>query len=243
VSEEILAISNERFANAIYQYEVTPPDSTITEEELRILGLNPVEVFRTVPIYPTDRNNEVVDNDDFYLDDSDLEIVEHDIHFGDNGDIFPMIVQYSRDLGDLDDLSLTSGDDDDDTEEEVEEFEDEESSSSLSGEDFDEHHNSISTDSSSRLYSPSYVREQTPQPIMDSDHSDQSVNNSWDLNDDSSIGSLPDAVSSLESIPNDSSSYSEDSTSSSGSNINYLNDTNSSGSTTSSPSSTSSSSN
>lgn len=241
VSEEILAIANERFANAIYQYEVTPPDSTITEEELRILGLNPAEVFRTVPIYPTDRNNEDVNNDDFILDDSDLDIdpnemryVDHEIRFQSNGEVFPMIVQFSRNLDDHDDLSLTSGDD---TEEEIEEFEDEESSS-LSGEDFDEHYNSNSTDSSSR-FSPNYVREQTPQPIMDSD---QSVT-SWDLNEDS-IGSSPDAISSLESIPNDNSSYSEDSTSSSGSNINYLNDTNSSGSTTSSSSSpTSSSSN
>jgi len=66
--------------------------------------------------------------------------------------------------------------------------------------------------------------------------SDQSLNNSWDLNDDFSVESLPDAIS-LESLQNDNTSYSEDSTSSSGSNINYSNDTNSSGSTTSSPSS------
>lgn len=232
VSEEILAIANERFANAIYQYEVTPPDSTITEEELRILGLNPAEVFRTVPIYPTDRNNAVVNQHDVYLD----EIVEDNIYFGDNVDIFPMIVQYSRDRRDSSDEFLSSIDDD--TEEEIVGFEDEESLSS-SDEDSDEHHISISTDSSSR-FSPSYVREPTPQPIMDSD---QSGHSSWDLNDDYSVESLPDAIS-LESLPNDNTSYSEDSTSSSGSNINYLYDTNSSGSTTSSPSSpTSSSSN
>lgn len=228
MSEEILAISNERFANAIYQYEVTPPDSTITEEELRILGLNPAEVFRTVPIYPTDRNNAVVNNDDFYLDDSDLDdIVEHNIHFGNNGDIFPMIVQYSRaHRGNISENYLTSDDDDDDTEEEIEGFEDEVSSPS-SDEDFDERQVSISTDSSSR-FSTSDERDRTPLPIMDSDQS----TNSWDLNDECSVGSL--------TYNTTNTSYSEDSTSSSGSNINCSNDTNSSGSTTSSPSSSSS---
>lgn len=233
MSEDFLAISNESFVNAIYHYEVRPPDSTITEEELRILGLNPAEVFSTVPIYPTDPNNEVVNHDDFYLDDSDLdEIVERNIHFGNNGDIFPMIVQYSHDRGDFSDNYLTSDDDDDDnTEEEIGEFEDEdEDSSSSDDEDFDEHQVSISSDSTSE------ERERTPLPLMDSD---QSVNNSWDLNDDYSVGSLPHTIS-IESLPFDNTSYSEDTTSSSGSNINYSNDSNSSGSTSSSSSSSSS---
>jgi len=101
--EATLVASNASFADAILQYNLLPPDSLVTEDELRMLGLNPEELFEpsnfhdsyysTSSNYDGDNNmrpsNALFDNtdesevdDDYDVEVDDIDDIMQDIDFG-----------------------------------------------------------------------------------------------------------------------------------------------------------------
>jgi len=269
-SEEMLVASNASFSDAILQYNLLPPESVVTEEELRMLGLNPEELFEQSNVhdsyYSTSINYDVgnnlristflfdntdeseVDDDDYDVEENDIDDIDdimQDIDFGYRSNSnFPVV--FSNPLSGYSrenefEIEYPLTDDDDDDGENVED-----NDTGGEEEDNDEDNDTGGEEEDNEV--------STPWPdgsdISSSDEESENVHDSTphsfindedsDLSDQSDSWNMGDDEM-IDVIAVTGSSYSEDSSNSSQSVIS-LNDSNLSTSTSSNSSSSSSSS-
>lgn len=251
------------------QYNLLPPESEVTEEELRMLGLNPEELFeqRNIhdsyystssnydDVYYMPYNNAFIDNadesevddDDYDVEVDDIDDIMQDIDFGYRSNSnFPVVLAnplsgYSGSHEFEIEYPVTTDDDDDAEEDDDGDVEDDDGA--VEEEDDDDDDDSGEEDNGGCVlnnYGPYEYGINHSWAVSSSDEEREIVHTSSPMDSEQSGHSWNVSANDMvDDNDGTSSSYSEDSTDSSQSGISYLNDSNSSASTCSSSSSSS----